>query len=72
MSLQVQFKPVSFPVKEVVVNTVENRRGQVLGYNIVARGVRPNEQAIVDNVGVDEGKVVVDQHLSAARTCYVH
>ena len=47
MPLQQSFQKPAFLVTTVVVNPVEDKRGLVTGYNLVAQGKANHEQQIV-------------------------
>jgi|GEM_PF-6454140 len=62
MSLQFTFNKPTFPIQNIVVCPLENDRGHRLGYNLVAQGLKPNQQAIITRFSADDSRqFIADQ-----------
>ncbi len=65
--LQFSFNKPPFDVKDVVVCPFENRRGRLTGYNLVAQGGLPCQQAILGNFSNDVGREFVSQQVATLK-----
>lgn len=66
--LEITFTKPAFPVSNVVVCPFENKRGLVLGYNLVAQGALPNQQQILGRFDAWIDRDYIDGQVAALKS----